>query len=459
MNPLLLPEIVLHLGRFIPSKTLLACLLVCRTWNSALHSLLWYVVDCTSRREGEVLQRITMDSLSRNAQYIHIFIGDPHFDAPICLPNLVELSLRSYNIYFSYFNVYSAYTKEATAGEDDYKAQMIELNPHIKKLSWTGDNSEYLYLTKCLLNLTHLTELRLSRWYSSGGALKSILDTVASTLTSLELHDIQGIQSADLEDVVLPSLISLDIYLNSMLGHGVGMLLRQCPNLSRLVVSFDLEVMLNLKREPSEVAEWIRAESPASLSSFSLDGFFFPDANEVVELIRGIQNLDSFQYQGPLTLAIANAIVECHGEYFKELRLCTPVSDSFEVEALAILLVSCPRLENLFIECDNPVFTPKQMEKIFEHPWVCLGLKELSLSHVVSTQPLEVRIAESSSSLHIGLGWYVQSRTRDMEEFVKEHQTETLMQLFEHVQGMSRLKTMRMSDMEYSRFSIPNDKL
>ncbi|KAF9197520.1 hypothetical protein BGZ49_002004 [Haplosporangium sp. Z 27] len=471
LHPLLLSEIVIHLGRFIPiwgtpwpnrddqcfkPKTLLACLLVCRTWNSALHPLLWYAY----LGRIEIFQRIPLEILSKNAQHIRVFKAGPDFDTALYLPNLIELSLRR-SKYYSHGEDYS---------DDSPIYKMIKLNSHIQKLCWLGDNGDHPNYIECLMGITNLKSLELVSWRGSLGALKSVLEGFSGILTCLRLYGITGLGSTAIETLSLPCVTSLGIYLDSLPDVGLGKLLGCCPNLIELAVSFDRRVFddfyyqqqqqLDLEQhqqllQSSVLADWIRSSSPASLTSLNFSTSF-SSAFEVMEIIRSIRTLESFDYCGGLNSAIVKTIVECHGPYFKVLRCHTLYNDRVEARALAVLLESCPRLESLFIDCKNPISDDDLFTRLIEHPWACLSLKDLYLSTVKATAAYEDEMVEPPSSSYIGFGWYNHAQRNPSTDVISHAKlTKFLRQLFEHLQGLPMLKTFYLNNVQYSRSSIP----
>ncbi|KAI7826141.1 hypothetical protein BC939DRAFT_447056 [Gamsiella multidivaricata] len=385
MNPLLLPEILLHLRRLIPSwttplhkglvrnfrpKTLLACLLVCRAWNTALHPLLWHVLD--TNQEESRYARISADTFSKNARHVRIFIGNPPvFGAAHCLPNLVELSFWTPN------------RDDSTSEEDTARCNMLALNSHIRKLTWEGPLDLQPLRTEPLTQLSWLTHLRLYQWQGSGGALKRVLDAVAATLISLQLDHVHGVEDTGLENVCLPLVTNLDITLTSMPtsapSQGLWELVRRCPNLLSLEASLDMLIWIQLYQQPTWPSTWLRASAPPSLTSLEFTNL--RTETEVLEAIQSIPTLASFKCEvSAMSVAIARTLVSCHARTLRRIHLKMFSGERFCIESCAILLESLPELESLHIDdCSCNIPEEELLERIFRQPWLCIGLKELCL--------------------------------------------------------------------------------
>ncbi|KAG0248717.1 hypothetical protein BG011_009984, partial [Mortierella polycephala] len=134
----------------------------------------------------QLFSRVPLEILSKDAHHIRIFTAHPTFNIALRLPNLVEPSILKYQYP-------GDFTSDAD-GADGTGSEMVALNPHVQKLPWTGPEDAHPLLTEPLMDLSCPTHLQLGHWQGSGDALKRVLDVMASTLTSLRLYSIQGVE-------------------------------------------------------------------------------------------------------------------------------------------------------------------------------------------------------------------------------------------------------------------------
>ncbi|KAG0225246.1 hypothetical protein B0O80DRAFT_464092 [Mortierella sp. GBAus27b] len=465
MNPLLMPEIVFRLSRFLPlwtpplpgdvelrfsPKTLLACLLVCRTWNASLHHLLWYVYD--DDIQDQLFSLIPLETFHKNVNHVRAFYGLPIPNLAVHLPNLIELGLGEI-------------PGAASPEMNTIRARMIQLNPHIRKLSWIGGDKAEPLLTGPFRDLPHLTHLTLDSWDGSCGNLKQILCNVADTLTFLSLYHIEGVMDEDLDGVSLPLVTSLDIRLPLPVNEGLWGLPQRCPKLNRMVLSCDELVKFFIQINPSLLVDWLRTSNPVTLTSFEMEDELYISST-IMSVIQSFQALTSLDYRGSLTEAIANTMVTRHGSTLKELQVTITDRGTFSHSAIKILLESCPRLESLFIMSFNSVKDKVLMEELFQVPWACRELKELYLHCIQPTLlPMDEGIEQPSLSLappsssYIGYGWYEHSQTTaELNEIAGCQRTEFVRRLFEHVQEMSQLRAVFLNGVEYNRSSVPKER-
>ncbi|KAF9155908.1 hypothetical protein BGX21_003972 [Mortierella sp. AD011] len=379
------------------------------------------------------------------------------FDNSYHLPNLVKLTLYHEQ----------GMPLQLNHELEGSRSDMVALNPHIRKFSWRGPNDfkdSTPIFTDSLLGLSRLTHLELGDW-NAGGALGSILSALASTLIDLTLRCIAGVESSDFESVCLPSLTTMNICPDTMPGHGVWEVVCHCPNLKFLRLTLDGDVMMGCTDSPSQIVNWARMNIPNSLTSFRCD--YFLNDSIILLVLLTLRSLTSLRCASPLSMAYVDNIVRNHGSTLKELHLHVESFESQEVRyladpaAFATLMESLPLLETLHIEIQNVAFSDIHlMGTIFRQLWICLSLKEFHLDFIKITLPQQDELFDSPSSSfmipfssYVGFGWYVPQETPVKDRHAIKQRNEFTKRLFEHVQGMSQLKSVCLNTAQYIRTS------
>ncbi|KAF9901458.1 hypothetical protein BX616_002260 [Lobosporangium transversale] len=477
-HPLLLPEILHCLGRFIPlwpfnidfidsgqpqifdAKTLLACLLVCRTWYSALHPFLWHTFD--ARYEVcPIFSRVLPETLKKNANHIRSFIAGPTFMFTLTdtlhLPKLAELV----------FDSFSDLRTDRGSYIESSESLMIVRNPHIKKLGWKGPYVDIFkrhpLKIEPLIGLQCLTVLDLMGWDASGGALRHVLCAVANTITWIKLLNVYGVEDRDVMDISLPLVSILEIEILNERSEGVERLPHCCPKLGHLKLWFQLRAT----RDPGFLSDYFRSIKSPSLASFEMCE---PYENGIVEAIQGFEVLKACTFMTTdLNVTITEAILRCHACTLTRLSISLQNTLTFnilnvqkQVEVFTIILERCRGLEELALIAFGVYFTDVMLlEEMFKRPWGCHKLRRFEIDGLRSTLPVEEEGHEIHSSsllallpLPVGYGWCIQ-RCQAVTRAVYKIRNRFLRQLLEYVQEFSDLRTIQLNSITFVRGSMP----
>ncbi|KAF9148687.1 hypothetical protein BG015_009559 [Linnemannia schmuckeri] len=423
-HPLEIPEILAHIGSFMPTwtdsysqsfkpTTLCSCLRVSKLWYRTFLPIMWHsfkptlltehIPDEAVRRHGHLVKILRMDRTRRRRDFSLLNCTNLHqltaFDSEY-IPDLQPFK--------SGVGAEGQDEKNDTAVPLSHGKQLLRSNPGLRVLHWESASGVMRPLdVEDFLGFVCLQSLSLNGWNCSGGKLGQVLRLLARTLKKLSVNWIDGMRPEELlkpssgpslqeidtngeeagfrnsvdDELVLEHLQSIqlgrapkpmDLYLSELVKH--------CPNLTTLELLLE-----NNRLDATRLAHNLRIHSP-NLSILILTTVL--RTYQVETLLQhgsatGFRELEISVKDSSESLV--SGILQ-HASTLERLQLSVD-DGNMDKDGYLRLLVGCTKLTH-FMLFRTPSFRADILEQLKQHAWGChKSLQELSLRVEVFPSP------------------------------------------------------------------------
>ncbi|KAF9272913.1 hypothetical protein BGZ68_001990 [Mortierella alpina] len=395
-SPILLPEILSNIARYIPlfeldtdetnhfdsyyhftPENLYPCLLVSRLWYQCfLPHLYHYFVDSIMTQEllpRPVLQkhrphfrRVILNNVGRQ-------LDSDHHD-------LIDLPTDLLGLY--------VYSVDADPASHLHLLRTV-CGPRLRELTWNGRSHSSRLDTRwdIIGTFSALEELELLRWHLSSDQLRTVLLGCSQTLRSLRMHTISGYgeevfnNSTNQPPLELTALRELYLMLDWPQSRAVVHLPRICPALEVLHLNvdreeFDLRVMTENCQKHCP-----RLHSIQYLEGYSMrhEHGYYPEPEVYAYLIKhSTRHLRSaiIPLHSGLDSQMLDALQSQAGT-LERIELRMKRGSTLDTALLASFLERATALKSLVVDKAN--FGVQELDQLCQQPWACRDLKTLMI--------------------------------------------------------------------------------
>ncbi|KAF9363070.1 hypothetical protein BGX34_004959 [Mortierella sp. NVP85] len=356
IHPLHLPEILSDIAKYVPEHSLHACSLVSKLWHRVFNPLVWRNIRFLSDR------RLSPKDVRRHALLVETLNIDKTITqeyVSLRLPNLVSLELVG-----PFENV-------------DFTEMFAELSS-LSHLSLDG-HVQHPTFWNGVLGLLSLKSLAIS-----GTKLDKEINLFWSLCTRLErlrlgwesLHNEGNVSSMQ-----FPFLKEIDVsYIREDEVPIVLALTQRCPGLQE-ISWFSFDTSLDAQFVPAFIQSLGAGTWPA-LESIAF-GAMDSTNDDLTRIMEGMHRITELSMGGGPGLFRSNSMEQLrpHFQHLKVLNLgfAKDITSQMAQEVLS----SCPLLVKLRIPQIDA------MDIVQGQPWVCLGLRELSVFFAFDPSTIE----------------------------------------------------------------------
>lgn len=351
-HPLKIPEILLQIARFIPTRSLPTCARVSRVWHKVFVLLIWQQVKV--QQGGRQYSLMSLWKHRRLIKTLELEQCSTEYFEQLHYPILNTLVMT-----------------HSGSGKSD-PTRLIEKHSSLTRLSLNGFGNTSLWkLWDTLLGFSRLSELKLSEMTLG----KKDIDQFWQLCTRLERVDISQVSiphQGNLLSFEFPRI--KEIRVSRMARTGLDWFLEWIQHCSGLITLHWSNSDSGVDGAfVSEFTQLLAGGTWRDLNSLSIRIQTILDENLfiILESIHaGITRLDLHGISEWSDINLLEELRPHMGQHLRELCVgtCKGVSSS----ALQVILSSCPLLEKLWGSRIDAV------DVIQGSPWVCLRLEELS---------------------------------------------------------------------------------
>ncbi|CAO3566798.1 unnamed protein product [Mortierella alpina] len=397
-NPILLPEILSHIARYIPlfepstddhfhaytsytPENLYPCLLVSRLWYQCfLPHLYHYFVDSI----------MTQDSLPRPTLAQH----RPHFRRAI-LDNVGRPLDSNFHDLLDLPTNLLGLTVHCVDGDPFSHLHLLRkaCGPRLRELTWHGRNlSSAISDTPwdIIGTFSSLEDLVLVRWELTSDQLRTVLLGCCRTLRSLRMHTVSGYgpdvflnqnSSLDPPQLELSALRELYLMLDWPQSRAVVHLPRICPGLEVLHLNvdleeFDLQVMIDhCQKHCPKLHSILYHEGYSMRHEYG----YYPDPELYAALFKNsARHLRSVLIPLPSGLdALMLDALQSQAKTLERIELRMMRGCILDLAMLALLLQKATALKSLVLDKVN--VHVQHLNLLCEQPWACRDLEILEI--------------------------------------------------------------------------------
>ncbi|KAF9356325.1 hypothetical protein BGX26_005430 [Mortierella sp. AD094] len=369
-NPLLLPEILLHLGCFLTGNNLTNSILVNRTWHSVLQRYVWFSVNLPTEWAIERMPNFcpSREGIRHNCHFIRKLVC-PDLSLVDCLvpgcTNLIELEI-----------------KIVTRGIASLLSQNANSLKSLKRIATVHQPQRDVGLRSKLFtviaSLTRLEDLWMER-------LEVPLDeghdflVACQRLFSLQLSTFIW-NLPDLSSYEFPGIQQLTLIKNKMTPMQELEFVAQCPN----VRFFRWQTTSSLLEGQAPKVQSLLSSRLIYLRTLAIQYAALSDADiaAIITSLPALVNLHAKASQ--FGISAAQAIVNSkRGIQELDIRSCEATTP----EMIQEMLSTCEDLETFGAD----IFDMKDLAR---GPWVCGRLFKLHISIMTTSTIAEVKSAE-----------------------------------------------------------------
>lgn len=442
---------------------LLACLLVCKTWNIAFSPVFYHTY--TKQQTIDVVSHAT---LARHAHLVRAFVCDhmetgpddsalPYHD--IQFPNLDQLVLLDRtDIFRPLEELVSIHVPNPT---------------RLHRFQWRRTAYKKLEIPEpaiqTLLAFDHLKELGLFGWTLLDDRFQQILVNVRNTLTILTVSRLHGFDVLP-RDLTLPNLKVLNLHFAWAESEALVQLPKVCPALE------EIHLIVDTLFDGDVLAESLAHNCPAFKTltyceeySMAFERGCFINDDEYAALVASPQHLEFVQLSLPgLSEMMANALAS-HADSLVHLNLRICQGQALDAEQILKILTACRQLKHVELRDVNGT-AKSVIEPLVAEPWACTGLKTLVINgynpEELFSQPepstrrgrgsamddeKETPTIPFSQLFYLDQGWYLDPN--DSWMLLAERDSEVKRRLMVHLAPFN-LEKLQLAEVEFYRKEI-----
>ncbi|KAG0005412.1 hypothetical protein BGZ65_011212 [Modicella reniformis] len=411
-NPLKLPEILSHVGKFVPLNHLPSCVLVSQAWRHAFTPYIW--------------RHIVLDEVKPHLP------ETTHANSHLVKRIDFKCSVLQEHVALSYPNLESLHLTGQKQNKNSLK--LILQHPTLTRLQlehlWSDYQSAFW---DQLLEFRYLRDLTLAN-VTVG---EEDVDKFWQFCTQLERLDFRLIWSnqGNLSSMEFPCLKEIKIRLARTNEVPLSLeMIERCPNLRSL--HWGINEREGDKQFVARVVQLITSGTWPELESIDSESYNLTN-NDLSQIMAGMAQIKVLNIGCSWDAFGRNStdLLRPHFSGLKELRLGFSITETGPLGQE--IMSSCPLLEKLTVPRINAV------DIVRGPPWVCLRLKQLSAKfcfHPKSVELLQPLVFDRLSKL-IRLEDLCIDKISDDSLLIKLHLQETFdLRL---VRGLGKLSTLR----------------
>ncbi|KAF9954174.1 hypothetical protein BGZ70_010640 [Mortierella alpina] len=501
-NPILLPEILCHIARYIPlfepstddhfhaytsytPENLYPCLLVSRLWYQCFIPHLYHYF---------VHSIMTQDSLPRPILAKH----RPHFRRAI-LDNVGRPLDSNFHDLLDLPTNLLGLTVHSVDGDPFSHLHLLRnaCGPRLRELTWYGRNFSSALDTPWDIvgTFASLEDLVLVRWDLTSDQLRTVLLGCCHTLRSLRMHTVSGYgpdvflsnndnNSLDQPQLELSALRELYLMLDWPQSRAVIHLPRICPALEVLHLNVDLEEF-----DLRVMIDYCQKHCPKLHSVLYHEGYsmrheygYYPDPELYAALFKNsARHLRSVLIPLPTGLdTLMLDALQSQARTLERIELRMMRGCTLDVAMLALLLQKTTALKSLVLDKIN--VHVQNLNLLCEQPWACRDLEileiqgynfeprmqrvlDLLLLQIESEQPGTINTVDTTDPSDTfvysdgayrmyegdGQGWYLQQGLSEKSYAKAAQNREIKERLFRHMHS-SRLHRVRRVTLNWTDF-------